>query len=184
MIERCVMRAVALVCCLTSACALGAERRGFYVGAGVGKATSEAGDPTLDNFKDSDTSFRLLAGYSFFKYFALEANYLDGGTANDSIGPYALELEPSSLIVSAVGTWPISRLDLSVKLGYGFYDADQTIRLGNRSESKSHSDGDFAGGFAAAFHFSPRYSVRAEYEAILLEGGDFGNISLNGIFRF
>lgn len=148
-------------------------------------ATAEAANPTVGNdFKGSDTSFRLVAGYSFVKYLALEASYLDGGTAEDVIGPYALELRAASLIVGAVGTWPIGRWDLSAKFGYAFYDADQTIRLGNLRQSKSNSDGDIAGGLAAAFRFSSRLSVRAEYEAIRLDGGEFGNLSLNGIYKF
>jgi hypothetical protein len=185
MLERVAAGAMAALYWVASASALGAERQGFYVGAGIGEATSTAANPTRgDDFEGSDTSFRLLAGFSFMKYFAFEAAYLDAGTAEDSIGPYALELETSAVIVSAVGTWPIGRWDLSVKLGYAFYDADQTIRLGNLSEAKTSSDSDLAGGLAAAFHFSPRYGVRVEYEAIRLDGGEFGNLSLNGIFKF
>jgi len=172
---------LATLCLFVGADAWAVEGAGFYVGAGVGRATSQA----LDDFKASDTSFRMLAGYSFMKYLAVEAVYLDAGTAKDTIGPYALELETSSLIVSAVGTWSIGRrYALSAKLGYAFYEADQTIRLGDLSASSANSDQNFAGSFAAAFHFTQRYSVRAEYEAILLDEGKFGNLSVSGIVRF
>jgi len=176
----------ALLLWSSSVAAADAGGRGFYIGAGIGSATAEATNPTYGggDFNASDTSFRLLAGYSFAKHLALEASYLDGGKAEDFVGPYALSLEATALVVGVVGTWPVGQWDLSAKFGYAYYDADQTIRLGNLSESRSHSDSDFAGGLAAAFRFSPRLSVRAEYEAIRLDGGKFNNLSVNGIFKF
>ena len=54
--------------------AMAADDAGFYVGAGIGYSSLDVG-----NFSGSDTGFRLLAGYQFMKYFAVEAEYIDGG---------------------------------------------------------------------------------------------------------
>jgi len=169
----------------TSVPALAADGRGFYVGAGVGRATNTTeNDAGGDSLKDSDRSLRVFVGYSIWKYLALEAEYLDGGKTEGFVGPYALELEPSSVIGSVIGTWPIGRWGLSAKLGYAFYDVDQSIRLGTLRHSDSHQDERFAGALAASFDFAPRYSARLEYQAFHLDDGTFSNVSLNGIFKF
>jgi hypothetical protein len=177
--------AVTAMSCAFSTHALAAEDSEFYAGIGFGKATSEAASANgADTFKGTDGSFRFLAGYTLMKYLAFELDYIDGGMARDFIGPYELELKTSSTVVSAVGTWTVGRWDLSAKAGYAFYSADQTIRLGNVSESKSHNDKDFAGGVAIGFKFTDRYSLRAEYETIFLDDRDFNNLSLIGIYKF
>lgn len=177
--------AVAMTICLFSTHALGAEDRGFYAGIGVGKATSRAtARAGGDDFEDDDVSYRLLAGYALLRYLALELDYIDGGTAADSIGPYELELNPSTATAWVVGTLPLGRWDLSAKLGYAFHRSEQQIRLGSLVETSSNSDEDFAGGLAVTFNFNERYSVRAEFEGIVMTGGHFHNTSLVGIFRF
>ena len=49
-----------------------ADNSGFYLGAGVGEATQ-----SNRVFHGADTSFRWLAGYSFSRYFAAEAGFID-----------------------------------------------------------------------------------------------------------
>ncbi len=60
------------------------EDRGFYFGTGLGEA--EANDAAEFGLTDdSDTAFRLFAGYDFSRYLAAEAGYLDFGTYRGSI---------------------------------------------------------------------------------------------------
>jgi Outer membrane protein beta-barrel domain len=185
MLKRCALGAVMGICSITSTCVTAAEASGFYAGFGLGETTNVAANPTRgEDFEDSAFSFRALGGYSFWKWLALEADYIYTGTTEGSFGPYDLELSSSTVIVTAVGTWPIGRWGLSMKLGYGYYDADQSIRLGNLKTSSSHADHDVAGGLAVSFRFNERYSLRAEYDAVLLDGGDFTNASLIGIYKF
>jgi hypothetical protein len=185
MLKRCVAGLVIGICCATSAKTIAAEASGFYAGFGLGETTSVASNPTGgEDFEYGALSFRALAGYSFWKYLALEADYIYSGTTEGSFGPYDLELSSSTVILSAVGTWPIGRWGLSMKLGYGYYDADQSIRLGALETSSSHADHDVAGGLAASYRFNDRYSLRAEYDVMLLGDGHSSTLSLIGIYKF
>lgn len=48
---------------------------GFYIGAGVGTATLELEDPnSTADFDGDDTGFKLVAGYRFLKWVAVEAS--------------------------------------------------------------------------------------------------------------
>ena len=173
---------IAAVCLLAASSAAAAEGKGFYVGAGVGQATSEV---EAAGFDDSVFAYRVITGYSFWRFLGAELAYLDTSTAQDTIGPFEYRLGVSTLTASAVGTWPIGRwFSLSGKLGYAFYESDQTIRLGNLSVSKSSRDDNFAGSIAAAFHFGQRFSVRAEFEGVLLDDGKFDALSINGLYKF
>ena len=61
--------------------AMAAEESGFYVGAGFGSFGVDVDD--LD-FSSDDTSFKVLAGYNFMKYFGAELEYIDGGSAEET----------------------------------------------------------------------------------------------------
>ena len=183
MLKRRIVGAIVAACCC--ACASAADSRGFYAGLGLGETTSVAANPTRgEDFEDSALSFRVLAGYSFWKYLAFEADYIYSDTVEGSFGPYDLELSSSTVMLSVVGTWPIGRWGLSMKLGYGYYDADQSIRLGGLQASSTHADHDVAGGLVASYRFNDRYSLRTEYDVMFLGDGNASTLSLIGIYKF
>jgi hypothetical protein len=77
--------AAALVLCAFLAAPAFAADNGFYVGAGIGQGYVKVDDVALDNFKGDDTGFKVIAGFRPFKMFALEANYVDLGSAKDNV---------------------------------------------------------------------------------------------------
>src|SRR5687767_1974853 len=77
------------------------DHSGFYLGGSIGEATNES-----DEFKGSDTAFKLTGGYAFNRYFGIEVAYVDAGTQDDTIGPVRVESESSGIIASALVRLP------------------------------------------------------------------------------
>ena len=158
-----------------------AQESGFYVGAGVGEATDEISDV---GFKDSDTAFKVFAGYAVNKYFAAELAYVDAGTFEDNLGSLNVQLSPTGVIASLVGSLPLGEsFSLFGKLGYAFSETDQTIRQGNFRDTDGESSEDFAYAAGAALHFG-KFTLRAEYEVVDVSGGDFDAVFVNALFKF
>lgn len=116
------------------------ERSGFYGGASVGMGmyddhVAANDDGSLSGVSDDDTDFvwKIYGGYSFGRYFGVEAGYRDDGSAffdgesdgsGDSWieGDVSAEVEADGWFASALGKLPIAdRWSLFAKLGiYGW----------------------------------------------------------------
>ena len=156
------------------------DRSGFYVGASIGEATNE-----VDEFKGSDTAFKLTGGYAFNKYFGIELAYVDSGTQTDTIEGIDLTTSSDGVIASAVLSLPIGeKFALFGKLGYAVYDVEATARLGNLSERDSGSDEDFAYGVGLEFAVGRGLHLRAEYEVVDVTDGDFDMVSAGVAYKF
>ncbi|WP_458524532.1 porin family protein [Onishia taeanensis] len=107
---------------------------GFYLGAGIGYTTvdSDAIDYLKSrgaNTDDSDTAYKLFAGYDFNDKFSLEASYIDFGeaSANGSVGSDSVDIEASldGIGFAALARWPIpSGVGIYAKLGLVAWDSD------------------------------------------------------------
>jgi OOP family OmpA-OmpF porin len=146
-----------------------AEDAGFYVGAGIGDFGIDVG-----GFDGSDTGFKLLGGYQFIKYFAVEGEYIDGGTVEDS----GLEVDVSGWNLSGVGILPISgTFSLFAKLGMIFWDAESS-GIGDDSGE------DFSWGVGAGYDFTDQFGARLEYQGFEIEDADGDMISLSASWKF
>jgi OOP family OmpA-OmpF porin len=155
------------------------ERTGIYVGTSIGEATNE-----VEEFKGSDTAFKLYGGYAFNDYFGVEVAYVDAGTQSDNVGPLHIENESSGIIASALVHLPIGeRFSLFGKLGYAFYDAASKARLGDRVVSESESDEDLTYGVGLELAVAGGLGLRAEYEVIDVSEGDFDVVSAGVLYR-
>ncbi len=153
---------------------------GLYVGAGVGEANNKSGE-----FDGSDTAFRVFGGYAFSKHFALELAYVDAGTQDDRIGDVEVTNESSGVIVSALGAVPIGPIvSLYGKVGYAFYDATSTVRLGSLQETDSGSDEDPVSGVGVELAVLRGLRLRVEYEIVDVSDGDFDIVTVNATYRF
>jgi len=164
---------------LVSTTALAEEPvRGFYVGGGVGSATLELEDTdSLADFKSDDTGFRFIAGYRWFRYFAIEANFTDYGKQQDRVLGVDLEGDFSALHASAVGLIPLGSFDLFGKAGLAYLDGS-LARLGSRTRV-SDSNVEPILGLGAQFR-SGHLSIRAEGEALFLSFDDDGDGQADG----
>jgi len=189
--------ATALV--LMSAQAMAAET-GFYAGVGGGVFGVDA-DVDLDeeitsSFDEDDTGFRAFGGWNFTKNFAAELGYLDGGTANGTIGDIDvdgaeadIDLDASGVDLSFVGTLPLGdRFFVFGRAGLIAWDADLDAVItfddgegGTETEEISASDSGEDPLYGAGFgvNFGENAAVRVEYTFYDLGDvdGDFASAS-------
>jgi OmpA-OmpF porin, OOP family len=195
---------VALALSLAAATATADEFTGFYAGAGVLSAAvdNDAG------FDDSDTGFKVIAGYSLGELLAVELGYMDGGTAEENQTLNAIlvpaspilvtqsarldtEVETKVINLSVVGNLPLTEtFGLFGKLGYASIDTDVELTVVNPSGSSftafsdSDSEEEISYGIGAVYSFGPALQLRAEYEGFDVPNGSLDFISLSGVFRF
>lgn len=156
------------------------ESSGVYLGAGVGEATNESGE-----FKGSDTAFKVFGGYSLNRYLAVELAYVDAGTQKDRVGDIQVATESSGVIASVLGSLPLTDFfSLYGKVGYAFYDVDTTLRLGALQDAESESDEDLVYGAGLELAVWRGLKLRAEYEVIDVNDGDFGILSVGARYKF
>lgn len=156
------------LCAATALPAVAAETQpGFYLGLGAGQSSydmektefdvivldvlfSQGAFPTslTSTFEDSDTTVSLVAGYNFNSYIAVEAGYVDLGTAEyrssgtvNPPGPVAsapttlnLDVESKGFTAAALGSLPLGEVvNLHGRLGFlvASTELSVTARIGN-----------------------------------------------------
>jgi len=100
---------------------------GIYLGAGIGQGGvqfEERLDGENFDFDASDTAYKLIAGWRFLDWLAVEANYVDLGTADDRIQGVDIEADVSGFSLAALGFLPIGPVDVFAKLGAVNWDAE------------------------------------------------------------
>jgi OOP family OmpA-OmpF porin len=146
-------------------------RNGIFVGGSVGRTSLSIDRFDLDldqfDFSASDTSYKILAGYRFMGYFAVEASYVDFGTLSDSTdtieGTLGVEADLKGYDAFAVGLLPIAMVDVFAKVGLVSWDADIRTALGSISELGSDSGTDLVYGLGVQVRFAG-LAVRGEVE--------------------
>lgn len=179
-----------------------AEGSGFYFGVAGGQSQFDVSQDELDelvfdtfdgigapvisgtsDLEDKDTSFALFGGYRFSQYFALEAGYIDFGTAEyrssgtvDPIGPqsplpaaYAVDFELKGFTAAAIGAVPLGqRFDLHARLGVLFADLDITesasISTSSASETYSADSRDLFYGVGAGLQLGAHWSFSLDWQ--------------------
>ena len=174
---------------------------GFYFGLGVGEASYDIEKSELDGaildallsqglfptsssstLEDSDTSLALFAGYHFNQYIAVEAGYIDLGTAEyrasgtvNPPGPIlsapattTMDVESTGFTVAALGSLPIgSAFELHGRLGFLFAQTDLAVTARIATASASDSDTlDSIGGFygiGAGFNVGEHWSLSLDW---------------------
>lgn len=150
-----------------------AADNGFYIGGSVGRSDYGvgAGDigMTAGSVDDTDTGYKVFAGYNFTRNFGIEAAYVDLGdlTFSGNVGatPVSGSADVQGFNISAVLTAPIDdRFSVFGKLGAFVWDADFAANSAAVRWTGSGSSTDFSAGLGAAYSFNKNLSLRAEYE--------------------
>lgn len=161
---------------------------GFYLGAGIGQGTLDFDDTdfTVAGVDDSDTAFKVYAGYTFNEFISLEAAYFDAGQPTEQIGSFSLQFDLSVVNVSVIGHLPLTEsVELFGKAGLASYDYDaETSFNGQLVATGDDSDQDVSYGFGAAYSFAGPFEIRGEYEFIEIDSGSYDVVSLSGAFKF
>jgi len=175
----------------------------IYAGASVGESTIDFGvadidDGSLSNASvdDSDTAFKVFAGYRFLKFFAVEADMVDLGefaisaTSDGSgliyaSGPVAAIAETDGYRIAGVGILPVGGgFSVFAKAGIFFWDAETMLTDAGGTLIDNSSDNDEFFGAGLNFDLKGPISIRLEYEMLSLDDIDIDLVSIGAAFRF
>ena len=204
-----------------------AVQAGWYVGAGAGATSFEETGITAADVEDiivpaiidsadvslseddSDTGFKVLAGYRFNQYVAVEVQFADLGTASlDFTGEGDIDggeggsidvdiaggadVDVDGFGINVEGSWPINEsLSLIGKIGMFSWDAESAgsidLTVGGDTESfavATDDDGtDVNFGIGARYTFMKQLGVQLEWERYALES-DVDLISASVTWEF
>jgi OOP family OmpA-OmpF porin len=167
--------AVATALLAASPAAMSADDGGFYVGAGIGQFGVDEG-----GFSESDTGYKLFGGWMFNQYIGGEAEYIDGGTVEDS----GFGIDTTAFNLSVKGNWPVTeQFDVYGKVGYFFWDADVDL-FGDSSQEKNESGSDLSWGIGAGYDFTDNFGVVGEWQWFQIEEADADMWSVGLVWKF
>ena len=130
------------------------NKSGFYTGLGLGRMTIDF-DET--NFSDeSDTAWKLLAGYNFNEYFALEAAYNDFGSYEQN----GVKGDLTGYSVAALAAYPVAN-NIKVFAKGGYFEGKDKRTFNNTKERETQS-GPLLG--VGVMYQVGQWDLRAEYE--------------------
>lgn len=163
-----------------------ASDTGFYLGAGIGKASVDPLKfyPTLgDNVENDDLGYKVYGGYRFLKFLAVEAGYTNFGNlqfAERNVQGWQeiVDLSVKGWDAFVVGILPVSNVvDIYGKLGIMAWDTTITSTLREEIHYTESSTGtDTAYGIGAGFWVGPNVTLRAEAEWFKI--GDYDTVPL------
>jgi opacity protein-like surface antigen len=156
---------------LASAPAFAADN-GIYLGAGVGQSGVEFDDDFEGNSLDFDasaTAFKVIAGWRFIDWLAVEANYVDLGSGDDRVAGQRIETDIDGVSLALVGFLPVGPVDLFARVGAIDWSAELSAPAFDVSGSDDGTD--LAYGVGAQFRVWS-LSLRAEYERFDISDAD------------
>jgi OOP family OmpA-OmpF porin len=161
---------------LTTLPAVAADN-GIYLGASVGQSGLEIDDFDYDA---SATGYKIIAGWRFLDWLAVEGNYVDFGSGDDRVADTKIETEADGISLSAVGFLPVGPVDLFARVGAVDWSAD----LSSPGSGSGSDDGtDLTYGIGAQFRVWS-LSIRAEYEMFDISDADLDMISVGVTWTF
>ena len=139
--------------------------RGAYIGAAAGGSTfDDDGAFSAFDVDDEDTSFQFYGGYKFFKYFAVEARYVDFGTFSlETVG-----VDVTATSIHAVGIVPFgtSGWELFGQLGVG--------QVNFEAPGVDEDESTLAGGLGVRYSISESFSVAVQTDVYVWEDSSLG----------
>jgi len=154
-----------------------AADNGIYLGGSVGKRKLQVDD---FNFDASATGYKLIAGWRFLDWLAVEGNYIDFGSGDDTVEGNKIESDADGVSLSAVGFLPVGPVDLFARVGAVDWNAD----LSSPGIDSGGDDGtDLTYGIGAQFRVWS-LSIRAEYEIFDVSDADLDMISVGVTWTF
>lgn len=167
-------------------------KNGFYVGGSFGQTTLKIDDFNLDleefDYKANSTSYKIILGYRFMGFLAVEGSYIDFGKLSDSLdtteGNVRVENDLKGFDAFAMGMLPLGIADIFAKVGFVSWDSDIQAAIGEIIELDTRSGTDLVYGIGAQVRFKG-LAVRAELEYFDIADADsLYLISLGATFTF
>jgi len=152
---------------LTLGCAsANAADNGFYLGWSLGQSSIQLTEQAL-KFDGTDTAYKLIAGLRPLDWLGVEANYVDFGSPDDTVGGVNIKSDGSGFSAYAVGFLPVGPVDLLAKAGLVNWDASLSAPA-LPGASLDESGTDLSYGVGVQFRFLS-LSLRGEYEVFRIE---------------
>jgi opacity protein-like surface antigen len=163
---------------------------GLYIGGAVGQSQVEANVPTVGDFKENHSAFKVIAGIRPSSLIGAELSYIDFGHPSGNINGVPSDVSEKGADAFAVLYLPVPVVDVFVKAGLARLQSttNSGLRIGIactftdpncgpvlfRLDSTNTS---FAAGAGAQFKLGT-WAVRAEYERFNAAGGNPSLVSL------
>lgn len=141
----------------------------FYVGANIGTSyNDDLCDGTI-SCEDTDTGFKIYAGYQFTDIFGIEAFYTDLGefSASAYIYPTTVSINASASGLGAVATASIPIGDsvaLFAKAGFMYWSVDVSASAGPYHISRNDDGVGFTAGLGARYSFTDKFGLRIDWD--------------------
>ena len=156
--------------------------KGWYVGASIGQA--KARDACNDlagtgiSCDETDTAWKIFAGYQFHANFAAEAGYINLGKASAAGLGLTDQIKSTAWDLSMISSLPVTEpLSLFGRLGVYSADVKEDTNFG---VSLSHSNSDLTYGLGLRYSVTRNLGVRAEWQRYHdVGGGDTGKSNVD-----
>jgi len=196
--------AIALAICGSA----NAAEPGWYIGVGAGqsdvdisssdvnKIMTAAGITGTSSVDETDTAWKIFAGYQYNKYLGVELGYVDLGEVDiDAVitAPTAATLkinaETQAAALSVIASLPIGdKFNVFGRVGAFYWDVEAEAAAvvgGVVSKASADDDGiDLLFGAGAKYDFTKNVGVRVEWERYDVDGDDIDLISGSLLYSF
>jgi hypothetical protein len=154
-----------------------AADNGIYLGGSVGLSSVQ--DDSI-NYDADSVGFKLIGGWRFLDWLAVEGNYVDFGSGDDKVFGERIETQVDGVSLSAVGFLPVGPVDLFARAGAINWNGEtRSPTLGRGSDDGT----DLTYGVGVQFRVWS-LSLRAEYEIFDIDGADLDMMSLGVTWTF
>ncbi len=137
-----------------------ADNDGLYVGGSLGYTSLEDEDGVF-SYEDNPVGYKIIGGYKFTNFLAVEGAYANLGEASDSIaGLGEVDTEFSGFSATALGIIPLTVFDVFGKLGY--YSGD--LEVSALGVTGDDSDTGVTAGAGVMFNLIPTLSFRGDID--------------------
>ncbi len=164
---------------------ISAQAGGFYVGASIGKAelNEEFDGLVID---DKSTSYRIVAGWNFNEYFALEGGYHNFGDFEQVLDiegvPVTANLTADGFTLGAAGNVPLTeRFSLMGRAGWYFWNGNAEI---NNVSQATPEDGNLYLGAGVKFNVTERFQLIGDWTRYELQDTVSGVFSVGLQYQF
>jgi OOP family OmpA-OmpF porin len=164
---------------------LNAQADGLFVGASIGNASLDDDFDGL-NIDDNSTAYRIVAGWRFNEFFALEGGYHNFGDFEQTLdiagNQVTAVLSADGFTFGAVGSFPLSeRFSVMGRAGMFFWDGNADI---NNVSQATPEDTNLYLGAGLRFQLSEKLQLTGDWTRYDLEATDSGVLSVGLQYQF
>jgi len=174
--------------------AIAADLLGLYVGGAVGQSQVEANAPSVGDFKENHSAFKVIAGIRPIPLIGAELSYIDFGHPSGDINAVSSNVSEKGADAFAVLYLPVPVVDVFVKAGLARLQSTLNSAnggVGTCTITKPNcalfrldrTNTNFAAGAGVQMKFGS-WAVRAEYERFNAAGGNPSLVSLGLTWTF